>query len=169
MKEHQAVEKTFLYYQLYESGISVKDIAKRYSVTIDSVIKELDKHPLYKGLPDTKVRYQTRSRSEYPTDNCQQVKFYCPKYLEQALKAIPGTNRRAKLIEAIEDYLASDNKKLAVTQTTGKDKAIGFLCPKYLIDELDSLSETKVRRSRLIIAAIEMFIAKNSRYLNNGN
>lgn len=155
VSELQRLNLPFHYYELQKSGFTVKQIAKLFNCSSRQVERELLLHPLNKDL--SKSEYLPRYPSSYSRENCRQTSFKCHQYIIDAIDAISGTNRRSKIIEAIELYLELDVKPIPSLKPTRKDPAVAVRVPISLLQELESLPGTK---SQHFTAAIEYFILK---------
>lgn len=169
------INKTFLYYEKHQEGLSLTAIAKYFGRSINTIKSHIEKHPDYikpgpgnfQPKPKGSRIVGTNKSVNYKTKN---LVFNCPQCLLDRLDLIPSVTRKEKYLKAIKQYLdlKKSDRPLATLQASKlRDPQIKFLCPEKLINKLDEHKQKNQKDKKLasrtskIIAAIELFCQSN--------
>lgn len=165
-----STNKTFIYYEMYDQGFTLTQIAKHFGRSINTIKAHIRHHPKYKdpkpGNRLTKDRRNTATKSKSKNDKTKQLSFYCPEILLERIKLTPGIKLKDRYIKALEQYLKLSFKKRPEPKlkAISSDKKVNFLCPEKLVTGLDEPDKKRIEktgsdlnRSQKIVAALELF------------
>ena len=110
-----SVNKTALYFEKHQQGLTVKEIAEHFNRSVNTVRKYLAEHPKYEP-PGRGNRVKAEDRNIYRvkkkvTDVNKHVTFYCPPALLDRFDGLPISGSRTdKLIEAMKLLIKNHDK-----------------------------------------------------------
>ena len=168
MDARNTTNKTALYFEQYQKGLTVTAIAKKFGTSRETVNTYLKKHDKYKprGRGNKLTKKQGRVITPPATIEAERINFYASSELLDRLQSIGGyLNRTDRLIAAIEDYLALKvkDRPQANPKHVVNDRTIALNLPVSLKQKLDREYKTEANKTRTekIIAAIELFCHKH--------
>lgn len=172
-----AVNQTALYFEKYQEGYTITQIADHFERSRPTIYKYLEKHPKYEpsgaGNKITKEqgRVLPKNTGKSINEDSSQLVFRCPDELYDRLNnLLPLETLKDKLIKAIEQYLdlkVSDRPKTKI-KSKNSNSFHSSKIPNKLIDKLNQSykSEKNQTRQDKITAAIELFLATNEQKIS---